>query len=90
MAEYSNLEKVRLEKLRKLQDLGIDPYPRKVDLSQSIQEAVNAFSAGENEEDPEPIQSTLAGRIRSIRTMGKSPLPILKTDRKDPAVFQIQ
>lgn len=71
MAEYSNLEKIRLEKLRKLQDLGIDPYPRKVDLSHSIQEAADVFIAGENEEDPEPIQSTLAGRIRSIRTMGK-------------------
>lgn len=71
MAEYSNLEKIRLEKLRKLQELGIDPYPRKVDLSHSIQEAADAFLAGENEEDPELIQSALAGRIRSIRTMGK-------------------
>ena len=61
MAEYSNLEKIRLEKLRKLQDLGIDPYPRKVDLSHSIQEAVNAFSAGENEEDP--VEGTVAGSL---------------------------
>ena len=71
MADYSNLEKIRLEKLKKLQDLGIDPYPRKIDLSHSIQEATDIFLAGEDDEDPEQIQSTLAGRIRSIRPMGK-------------------
>jgi len=71
MVDYSNLEKVRLEKLRKLQELGVDPYPRRVDRSHSIQEASEAFLSAEGDGDQEIIQVSLAGRIRSIRPMGK-------------------
>jgi lysyl-tRNA synthetase class 2 len=71
MADYSNLEKVRLEKLRKLQEMGVDPYPRRVDRTHSIQEAADAFLTAEEDGDQETIQTSLAGRIRSIRPMGK-------------------
>ena len=70
MVEYSNLEKVRLEKLRKLQEQGIDPYPRRVKRTHTILEVSDLFTSSENEKDTEEIQSSLTGRIRSIRPMG--------------------
>ena len=71
MADYSNLEKVRLEKLNQLKDLGIDPYPRRTKRTHTIQEAVEAFLAIEKDQDHQPIQAILTGRIRSVRPMGK-------------------
>ena len=71
MADYTNLEKVRLEKVAKLKDLGVDPYPRRVERTHSIQQAIDLFLAGEESTDPEEVQVILAGRIRSVRPMGK-------------------
>ncbi|MEJ2412902.1 MAG: OB-fold nucleic acid binding domain-containing protein [Anaerolineales bacterium] len=71
MAEYSNLEKIRLEKLAKLQELGIEPYPRRVERTHEIQQALDAFLASEDDPDAQEIEATLTGRIRSIRPMGK-------------------
>lgn len=71
MADYTNLEKVRLEKVANLKDLGIDPYPRRVERTHSIQQALDLFQAGEENTDPEEVQVILAGRIRSVRPMGK-------------------
>lgn len=71
MAEYSNLEKIRLEKLAKLQELGIEPYPRRVERTHEIQQALDAFLTSEDDPDAQEIEATLTGRIRSIRPMGK-------------------
>jgi lysyl-tRNA synthetase class 2 len=71
MTNYSKLEKVRLEKLQDLQEQGIDPYPRRVERTHTVQEAREAFLAEENTEDPEEIHAVLVGRIRSMRPMGK-------------------
>lgn len=71
MADYSNLEKVRLEKISKLKELGIEPYPRRAERTHSIEKATQAYLAVEDKTDPEEIQVILAGRIRSIRPMGK-------------------
>jgi lysyl-tRNA synthetase class 2 len=71
MADYSNLEKIRLEKLARLQELGVDPYPRRVERTHEIQEALNAFLAVEDDPEAQDINTTLTGRIRSIRPMGK-------------------
>ena len=71
MAEYSNLEKIRLEKLNQLKDQGVDPYPRRVKRTHTILEASSEFLEGERNQEEEPIQATLTGRIRSLRTMGK-------------------
>ncbi len=64
MADYSNLEKVRLEKLNQLKDLGVDPYPRRTKRTHSIQDATEAFLAIEKDQDHEPVQAILTGRIR--------------------------
>jgi lysyl-tRNA synthetase class 2 len=71
MAEYTKLEKIRLEKLRELREMGVDPYPRRVERTHTAQEALQAFKKVEDLEDTEPIQATLVGRLRSMRPMGK-------------------
>ena len=71
MADYTNLEEVRLEKIARLKELGIDPYPRRVDRTHSIQEVIDVFLVGEGASEEVEIQAVLAGRIRSVRPMGK-------------------
>ena len=61
-------EKARREKLARLQESGIDPYPPRVQRTHSIAQALAAYEAGElGEED----RLTLAGRMISRRVMGK-------------------
>jgi lysyl-tRNA synthetase class 2 len=71
MDEYTNLEKVRLEKLARLREKGIEAYPRRVERYQEIATAVEEFLKNEDAEVSEEISAVLAGRIRSIRPMGK-------------------
>ena len=71
MAEYSNLEKVRLEKLKELRELGVDPYPRRVNRTHTVLEASNEFLKSEEAQEEGSVQATLVGRIRSVRPMGK-------------------
>jgi lysyl-tRNA synthetase class 2 len=69
MREFSNLERQRLEKLEWLREQGVDPYPHRVERTHSIAEAIGAYqSAGEGAE----VQVAVAGRLKSIRVMGKS------------------
>ena len=69
--EYSKLEKVRLEKVDTLRAEGIDPYPTRAKRTHTSQEAIQAFEQAEAAEQEAPITVTLAGRLRSTRTMGK-------------------
>ena len=71
MADYTNLEKIRLEKAQQLKELGVDPYPRRVKRTHTIQKASDAFLAIEDDQEAEPVQAVLTGRIRSVRPMGK-------------------
>jgi lysyl-tRNA synthetase class 2 len=71
MAEYSNLEKIRLEKLETLRAEGIEPYPTRADRTHLSQEAITAFLHAEETAAVEPVRVTLAGRLRAMRTMGK-------------------
>jgi lysyl-tRNA synthetase class 2 len=74
-AEYSNLEEIRLEKIRQLRQAGIEPYPARARRTHTTQEALLAFEAAEAAAgDPAaiaPLPATLAGRLRSLRPMGK-------------------
>lgn len=70
-AEYSNLEQVRLEKIHELRAEGIEPYPHRVERTHTTAEAIAAFEAIENDENTEPLQVTVVGRLRSMRPMGK-------------------
>jgi lysyl-tRNA synthetase class 2 len=69
MAELSELERVRTEKIQLLKDAGIEPYPRKSERTQFSIEVIEAF---ELREEGEEISATIAGRLRSIRSMGKA------------------
>ncbi len=71
MANYSNLEKIRLGKIEALQEEGIAPYPRRVERTHTNLEVSQAFQEIEDNEEAAPIFATLVGRVRSMRPMGK-------------------
>lgn len=71
--ELNDLEKIRLEKITRLRQQGIDPYPTRAEVSHSIAEALALFTEFEKnktESSPAP-QVAVGGRIRSKRPMGK-------------------
>jgi lysyl-tRNA synthetase class 2 len=69
--EYSNLEKVRLDKADQLREQGIEPYPAHSERSHSAQAAIEAFEGSEAAGEEEVVEATLVGRLRSLRAMGK-------------------
>ncbi len=73
--EFSDLEKIRVEKLLKLRQQGIEPYPTRAHPTHSAAQAIEEFEtmeqSAQNGGELLPVRATLAGRIRSVRTMGK-------------------
>lgn len=69
--ERNELEKIRLEKIDLMRSEGIDPYPLRTYVTHRNQEAINAFEKHEQSGAVDPLAATLAGRIRSMRLMGK-------------------
>ena len=66
----SEFFRVRLEKVKKLRDMGIDPYPAKFNRTHTSYQAITEY---ENSTDPsEKIEVTLAGRVVARRGMGKA------------------
>lgn len=63
------LEEQRLDKLSRLQAQGIDPYPLRAKRSHTTAEAVAAF---ERVADGDAVTVTVAGRLVSVRDMGKT------------------
>jgi lysyl-tRNA synthetase class 2 len=70
-AEYTQLEQIRLEKLQRLRENGIEPYPNRAERTHTSLEAIRAFEASEGKDGANPVTATLAGRLRSMRPMGK-------------------
>jgi len=68
MRDLTELEKNRLHKVQQLRESGIDPYPSRCERTHTSAQAVAAF---EHAASGETISATLAGRLRSIRLMGK-------------------
>lgn len=68
MTELSDLEQVRFEKMQRMQEAGMDPYPLRVKRTHTTHQALSAFEEASEEEE---IKATIVGRIRSIRSMGK-------------------
>ncbi len=76
MNELTNLEMNRLEKLERLRAKGIEPYPTRTIRTHTSQAASRAFEAAEaaaaaKGEQVPPVKAALAGRLRSMRPMGK-------------------
>ncbi len=69
--EYSQLEKNRLEKVERLREQGIEPYPTQAHRTHTSQEAIQAFEAAETAGDAAAVPATLVGRLRAMRPMGK-------------------
>ncbi len=69
--EYTPLERVRLEKIQHLREMGIEPYPARAERTHTTQEAIAAYQQAEAEGRDEPIRVTVAGRLRAMRPMGK-------------------
>lgn len=71
--ELNDLEKIRVEKLEKMREAGIEPYPSRSEVVHQVSDAVNAFTTHEvNNKAAELLEEfTVGGRIRSIRSMGK-------------------
>lgn len=69
--DRSEQERVRIEKLKKIVELGIDPYPRKFERTHSVTEIKENFeSRGREELEKEKISVKTSGRIMTIRRMG--------------------
>ncbi len=61
----------RLQKLERLRERGVDPFPARSDVTHTAAQAIAAFDKAEAENAESP-EVAVAGRIRAIRVMGKS------------------
>lgn len=69
--ERSEQERIRIEKFKKIIELGIDPFPRKFERTHSVTEIKDNFeSKGREELEREKISVKTSGRIMTIRRMG--------------------
>ncbi len=66
LEEYSDLLKLRREKIDTLRDLNINPYTYNFDTTHYSKQIIKDFEKLENE------NVSLAGRIMSVRLMGKA------------------
>jgi lysyl-tRNA synthetase class 2 len=71
MSPLNELERVRQEKLERLRQLGMDPYPRQVLRTHTNAAAIEAFELHEAEAEESPVEAAVAGRLRAVREMGK-------------------
>jgi lysyl-tRNA synthetase class 2 len=69
--QYSNLEKIRLDKVDSLRSQQIEPYPNRTERTHTSSQAIRAFEDFENAEGSPTVRVSLAGRLRSMRPMGK-------------------
>ena len=69
--ELNDLEKIRVEKVKRLRERGIEPYPTRANPTHTMQEALILLEAAEKAGETLPQGVTLAGRIRAMRPMGK-------------------
>jgi lysyl-tRNA synthetase class 2 len=70
MPRLENIVQQRLEKLKRIRDRGVNPYPNRYHRSHTLQEAINLFKKHEKEGTDSPVFN-LAGRISANRLMGK-------------------
>jgi lysyl-tRNA synthetase class 2 len=68
MPETNDRREQRLEKLGRLRELGIDPYPPRAEHSHTAAEAQASFCP----DSTEPVSVSVAGRLVAIRVMGGS------------------
>jgi lysyl-tRNA synthetase class 2 len=72
--EPNKLERERLDKLKRIQDRGINPYPPRVQRTHTTAEAIAAYEAIApvgTDQATSDLKVTVCGRIRSMRVTGK-------------------
>ncbi|MBP9041063.1 MAG: lysine--tRNA ligase [Anaerolineaceae bacterium] len=69
--EFTELERIRYEKIQAMRAAGLEPYPTRAEVDQTTAEAIRAFEKAEAEGRQDPVKATLGGRLRAIRLMGK-------------------
>ena len=75
--QLSEQELLRRQKLNDLRQLGIDPFPAALfPISHTSEEAKQKYSA--NNESEEMKQIVFAGRVMSVRDMGKACFAVLQ------------
>jgi len=68
-----NIYELRREKLKKIEALGQQAYPRKYEFTHTVDQIVTDYSARTAEElEKERVNVRVAGRIMAIRLMGKA------------------
>ncbi|MBX9601971.1 MAG: lysine--tRNA ligase [Bryobacteraceae bacterium] len=73
MSLEDDLLKQRLERTREIEALGFQPYGRRFDYSITIPEILERYSAKTGEElEAERVPLRIAGRIATVRRMGKA------------------
>jgi len=68
--ELNDLERQRAEKVTRLQEANVAPYPHRSHRTHTTAQAIAAFEASVADGSPAP-QVTVAGRVVSMRNMGK-------------------
>ncbi|MFH1050295.1 MAG: lysine--tRNA ligase [bacterium] len=67
--QLNDQEKIRLQKLKEIEDTGINPYPHNFEKTHDSEYILANFS----DENPEELNNVrIAGRIMSVRIMGKA------------------
>ncbi len=67
----NNLEHERLDKLNRMRDKGVDPFPSRVERTHTAAGAVRAFEAVEGDEQAADIPVTVCGRVVRQNLKGK-------------------
>src|SRR3989344_4499792 len=70
-SQENPLVKVRNDKLKQLQEMGIDPYPNRYEVKDKIRAVIEKHSALQPEEKTEDFVK-IAGRMMARREMGKA------------------
>ena len=71
--QLSQYRQARIEKLQKLQAMGLDAWPRKAERSHGIVQILAAHAGASNEQlEAAPQTVSVMGRVIAIREMGKS------------------
>jgi lysyl-tRNA synthetase class 2 len=72
MTEYTQLEKIRLQKIEELRAEGFEPYPTRAKRTHTSRKAIAALDAVTVDgQATAEVRATLTGRIRATRPMGK-------------------
>jgi len=69
MDETNDRRAQRIAKLHQLRELGIEPYPARVCVTHTIAQALEAYKQAS---DDEPVSVHTAGRLVSLRIMGRA------------------